>query len=692
MSESSGAVLYNSSLSETGIAATPLRVDPTGTTTQPVSGTITANAGTGPFPVSDNGGSLTVDATALPLPTGAATAAKQPALGTAGAPSADVISVQGISGGTALPISGSVTANIGAGPFPVTDNGSSLTVDGSVAVTQATGTNLHAVVDSGAVTASQATRTNLVGNMTVQVGGADATVTNPVPVSPGTGSSFTVAQATAANLNANVSGSVTANIGTAGTLATAAKQDTGNTSVGNIDTKTPALGQAAMAASVPVVIANNQTAVPISASALPLPTGAATETTLSAANGKLPATLGQKAMAASMAVTLASDQTALPVTGSFATTVVPNPADTTGTIAALNGVVAAAVQGWSSCAAVITGTWVGALVFEMSHDGGTTWGSGGFIGSPLTGATLPRILSYLTVNGGYQTVGMGPTTNVRIRAAAYTSGTVNVRLVFSDVSPAITSSLSQMHQNIEVLSGNSSTTNLAAGASFTGTAASTMGVGAIRVMVKADQPILVQIQQSMDATNWDVEDAMEFDVGLGDARAFQATSSFFRILVTNIGNATTTYFRLQSALVPVIEVLPRSLTPHGKLKIASQTIGWAPDPANFQDAATDRALLMDVDRNLNVRARVLTDELSFRDDFTVGELYVDLTGTSYFTNGSTVVTGVGTSFLSEVNKAMFVKISSHVDSVYVAVAEVISDTQLQLDGAYAGAHLFGNTL
>ena len=31
--------------------------------TQPISGTVTANAGTGPFPVSDNGGSLTVDGT-----------------------------------------------------------------------------------------------------------------------------------------------------------------------------------------------------------------------------------------------------------------------------------------------------------------------------------------------------------------------------------------------------------------------------------------------------------------------------------------------------------------------------------------------------------------------------------------------------------------------------------------------------
>jgi hypothetical protein len=39
-------VLYDSSDVETGTAANPLRVDPTGTTTQPVSGTVTANQGT----------------------------------------------------------------------------------------------------------------------------------------------------------------------------------------------------------------------------------------------------------------------------------------------------------------------------------------------------------------------------------------------------------------------------------------------------------------------------------------------------------------------------------------------------------------------------------------------------------------------------------------------------------------------
>jgi hypothetical protein len=46
--------------------------------------------------------------------------------------------------------------------------------------------------------------------------------------------------------------------------ATSAAQGTGNTSLGNIDTKTPALGQATMANSRPVVIASNQSAVPVS--------------------------------------------------------------------------------------------------------------------------------------------------------------------------------------------------------------------------------------------------------------------------------------------------------------------------------------------------------------------------------------------------------------------------------------------
>lgn len=83
---------------EIGTSANPVRTDPTGSTTQPVS------------------------AASLPLPAGASTSAKQPALGTAGTASSDVLTIQGIASmtplktdgsGTTQPVSGTVTANAG---------------------------------------------------------------------------------------------------------------------------------------------------------------------------------------------------------------------------------------------------------------------------------------------------------------------------------------------------------------------------------------------------------------------------------------------------------------------------------------------------------------------------------------------------------------------------------------------------
>ena len=60
-----------------------------------------------------------VSAASLPLPSGAATAAKQPALGTAGSASTDVITVQGIASGTAQPVSGAVADAATASGNPV---------------------------------------------------------------------------------------------------------------------------------------------------------------------------------------------------------------------------------------------------------------------------------------------------------------------------------------------------------------------------------------------------------------------------------------------------------------------------------------------------------------------------------------------------------------------------------------------
>lgn len=84
------------------------------------------------------------------------------------------------------------------------------------------------------------------------------------------------------------SGAVTITSGTISLpvgASTSALQTTGNTSLGNIDTKTPALGQALAAGSIPVVLTAAQLAtltplatVAVTVASLPLPANAAQET------------------------------------------------------------------------------------------------------------------------------------------------------------------------------------------------------------------------------------------------------------------------------------------------------------------------------------------------------------------------------------------------------------------------------
>lgn len=102
-----------------GIASmTALKVDGSGVT-QPVSGTFWQ-------------ATQPVSAASLPLPTGASTAAKQPALGTAGTASTDVLTIQGIAGMTkllvtpdsvALPANQSVNVSQLAGTTTDTNSG-----------------------------------------------------------------------------------------------------------------------------------------------------------------------------------------------------------------------------------------------------------------------------------------------------------------------------------------------------------------------------------------------------------------------------------------------------------------------------------------------------------------------------------------------------------------------------------------
>lgn len=166
-----------------GVTAHPVRTDPTGTTTQPISGTVTANAGT-----NLNTSALALDTTL----TGGTQQTKIVQGGnTAVVDATGDLQVDVNNFPATQTVAGTVTANAGTGNFTVVqatgtnlhaviDSGSTTTVTGNVTVVQPTGTNLHTVLDSGtltsitnAVTVSQPTAANL--NATV-------TVANPVIV------------------------------------------------------------------------------------------------------------------------------------------------------------------------------------------------------------------------------------------------------------------------------------------------------------------------------------------------------------------------------------------------------------------------------------------------------------------------------------------------------------------------------
>jgi hypothetical protein len=211
-----------------GLTDAELRATPV-----PVSGTLTAVTTVGTITnvvhVDDNSGSLTIDAVSLPLPTGAATAAKQPALGTAGTASADVITVQGVASMTALKVDGSavtqpvsiagtVTTTGGltdtqlrasAVPVSLASVPSHAVTNAGTFATQAT-LQANSGVDIGKLTANQSVNVSQINGVTPLMGSGVMGTGSPRVTIASDNDALTVKQATGTNLHAVIdSGTVT---------------------------------------------------------------------------------------------------------------------------------------------------------------------------------------------------------------------------------------------------------------------------------------------------------------------------------------------------------------------------------------------------------------------------------------------------------------------------------------------------
>lgn len=208
-----------------------------------------ADVGAAAVPIQDGGNSITIDGSitnvsgTVSLPTGASTSAKQPALGTAGSASTDVISVQGIASMTPLLVTPAANSSVNVAQVGGTNTVSAgvngtLAVGGNVATNVAIGTNpinngAQAVsAENTAVTATRMAQLvcDLVGKLIVLpyanpenfVSGAitsamTGTTSTSLIAAPATGLRNYITQITVSNAHATVGTDIAIQDGSGGT-------------------------------------------------------------------------------------------------------------------------------------------------------------------------------------------------------------------------------------------------------------------------------------------------------------------------------------------------------------------------------------------------------------------------------------------------------------------------------------------
>lgn len=117
-----------------------------------------------------------------------------------------------------------------------------------------------------------------------------------------------------------------------------------------------------------------------------------------------------------------------------------------GDITALNGTIEMPSVGYGTISVVITGTYVATLIPEASFDGGATWAPTNFW-SPTTEIKSP----YVTLNGSYIAISASGSQRVRVRCSAYTSGTINIVIVGSEVASGPTAVITSVSAPITLI-------------------------------------------------------------------------------------------------------------------------------------------------------------------------------------------------------------------------------------------------
>ncbi len=211
-------------------------------------------------------------------------------------------------------------------------------------------------------------------------------------------------------------------------------------------------------------------------------------------------------------------------------------------------------------------------------------------------------------------------------------------------------------QNIEIVDGNSTNSNITVGSSWTGTATETLYYDGFDFSIKADQNLIIYLEQSTDGINWDISDKyFYYYVNDNKSATVQIVGNYVRARIVHNGIADTTYLRFVTHLNPITNPLPRSLNDESRL-VTETVLTSSEVHKHVAVSPTNELYTTDINRLVGKSFSGTSLDTNFWKDTSTNGGYYEVGG------GIDIYTGTnaaGSSIIESVQKARFVSGSSN---------------------------------
>lgn len=361
-----------------------------------------------------------------------------------------------------------------------------------------------------------------------------------------------------------------------------------------------------------------QATQPVSAASLPLPTGAATETTLSAVNTKLPS--GLTVTAGKLQVELPAGGTGLTNTELRAAAVPVSLTSTTVTNTVVTSLASTTITGSVAVTGPLTDAQLRAATVPIS---GTVI-TGGLTDTQIRASALPVSIATMPttpVTGAFfpATQPVSLATNTPVIAA----GTAIIGKVGIDqTTPGVTNGIQITSLSYPSSIGNNSVAQLASGATFTGSIESILSLQAAQVMITCDQSYNVFIDQFIDLAGTKLVATYTFTklAGVPLNENITLPGNYFRVRVTNTGASITTTFQLDTTF-GIMNTQPNTLSNFGNLRVVAQENGVVSTinstSVNLASNATFTGVAEDVSEFSMIMVTIFSSHISAVDGLSV---------------------------------------------------------------------------